>query len=163
MKRRDFLVGATSLILPTPALAQYATAPGARVTGIYVRKHRREMFLMHHDKVVAQYLIQLGSRPVGHKRQEGDGRTPEGRYRITHKNPNSAFHLSLGISYPNQQDIRQARQRNVSPGGDIFIHGRGPARKNTIDWTAGCIAVEDHEMDTVFRKVRAGIPIQIDP
>ncbi|TDA88068.1 hypothetical protein E0702_16775, partial [Halomonas marinisediminis] len=87
----------------------------------------------------------LGFAPHGHKQVEGDGKTPEGRYRIDRRNPNSSFHLSLGISYPNTADVARARAMGQSPGGNIFIHGQpnllGPQTEE--NWTAGCIAVTD--------------------
>jgi murein L,D-transpeptidase YafK len=119
------------------------------------------MFLMHKDLVIKSYTVQLGFAPTGHKRKKGDGRTPEGVYRITHRNPNSAFHLSLGVSYPNANDVKTAQKRGWNPGGDIFIHGRGENGRPGKDWTAGCIAVEDWEMEEIWQKVRPGTRIKI--
>ena len=92
---------------------------------IVVWKSQRRMALFHKKKHIKSYFIRLGFNPKGHKRKEGDGKTPEGSYWITHKNPNSSFHKSLGISYPNKQDKIYAEQNGFSPGKDIFIHG-GP-------------------------------------
>ena len=93
-----------------------------------------------------------------------DGRTPEGLYYITHRNPNSNFHLSLGISYPNARDREIARRLGRNPGGDIFIHGRGARISNPPpDWTRGCAAVTDTEMAEIFNLVRPGTPIFIKP
>ena len=106
------------------------------------------MYLFHGDKVLETYRIDLGFAPRGEKMVEGDGKTPEGLYKINRRNPNSKFHLSLGISYPNAKDKAQAAALGKSPGGDIFIHG---ARRKTSpigpDWTAGCISVENHEIE----------------
>ncbi len=97
---------------------------GPEVTRVVVMKTERKMYLMHHDKVLKSHDIDLGFAPAGHKQFEGDGRTPEGRYRIDRRNPDSSFHLSVGISYPNERDVAVARELGKSPGGDIFIHGQ---------------------------------------
>ena len=104
----------------------------------------------------------LGGAPVGHKRQQGDRRTPEGDYRITYRNDRSRFHLSLRISYPNEADRRQAAARGVDPGGDIMIHGATPPGSRT-DWTEGCIAVTNAEMEAVWQRVPVGTPVRIRP
>jgi murein L,D-transpeptidase YafK len=133
---------------------------GPEVTQVVVNKGDREMFLLHHRKVLKRYEVDLGFAPERHKNFEGDGRTPEGEYVIDRRNPNSSFHLSLGISYPNEADIAYAKAFGKSPGGDIFIHGEpnalavfGP------DWTAGCISVKNREMEDVYAMVRTGTPI----
>lgn len=137
---------------------------GPEVTRVIVEKGARRMHLMHHDQVLKSYRVQLGSNPIGHKRQRGDGRTPEGEYYIDRRNPRSRFHLSLGISYPNEADVAYAAARGVDPGGDIFIHGRGPNhRRARGDWTAGCIAVTDREMEVIYAMVLDGTPITILP
>jgi murein L,D-transpeptidase YafK len=121
------------------------------------------MYLLHNDKVLKKYNVSLGFTPEGHKQFEGDGKTPEGAYTITHRNPNSEFYLSLGVSYPNAQDRAFAAAQGKPPGGDIFIHG-GPNRKVTKrDWTAGCVAVTDRQMETVYAMVKPGTPILILP
>ena len=126
---------------------------GPEVTRIEVHKSTRRMYLLHHDQVLKGYHIELGFAPVGHKTQEGDGRTPEGRYYIDRRNANSAFYLSVGISYPNAADRAQAAALGVSPGGDIFIHGTPRAFRRKHDWTAGCIAVTDREMREIYAMV----------
>lgn len=137
---------------------------GPTVTRVIVNKGAREMFLMHNKRVLKSYSVGLGFAPKGHKAIEGDGRTPEGEYIIDRRNPNSQFHLSIGISYPNAQDIANARIIGKQPGGDIFIHGR-PKKyaKGGQDWTAGCIAVSDRQIEQVYRMVRNGTPITINP
>ena len=110
------------------------------------------------------YPIGLGFAPMGHKRFEGDGRTPEGSYVIDRRNPDSKFHLSVGISYPNEADMAYAAARGLDPGNDIFIHGgprRGIDSMDLRDWTAGCIAVTDREIEEIYTMVRDGTPIDI--
>ncbi|RGP37419.1 L,D-transpeptidase family protein [Pseudotabrizicola alkalilacus] len=141
--------------------SKFKTYNGPEVTSVQVHKGARKMYLLHHEKVLKTYDIALGFTPVGHKEFEGDGRTPEGTYIIDRRNPNSEFHLSIGISYPNQADREYAKSLGKSPGGDIFIHG-GPKRKvSRRDWTAGCIAVTDKEMERIYAMVKNGTPIQI--
>jgi murein L,D-transpeptidase YafK len=136
---------------------------GPEVTSVQVHKAARKMYLLHNGRVLESYDIALGFAPDGHKQFEGDGKTPEGAYYITHRNPNSRFHLSLGISYPNTADRAFAEQAGKSPGGDIFIHG-GPRRPTSRrDWTEGCIAVTDDEMEVIYSMVKPGTVIHILP
>lgn len=110
--------------------------------------------------------ISFGDDPAGHKQFEGDERTPEGRYTIDARNPNSAYHLSLRISYPNAQDRAFAERLGRSPGGDIFIHGQPntlPMGRLAGDWTDGCIAVSNQEMQELWDAVPDGTPIEIRP
>jgi murein L,D-transpeptidase YafK len=115
------------------------------------------------------YRVALGGNPVGPKRRRGDGKTPEGLYTITARNSGSAFHRSLRISYPNAADRARARRDGVNPGGDIMIHGlpngRGYIGKahRLVDWTDGCIAVTDEEIEEIWRLAPNGTPVQIDP
>ncbi|MDZ4096321.1 MAG: L,D-transpeptidase family protein [Paracoccaceae bacterium] len=140
------------------------TYNGPEVTSIQVHKGARQMYLLHEGKVLKTYKIALGFAPEGHKQIEGDGKTPEGTYFIDRRNPNSNFHLSLGVSYPNEQDIARALAAGEDPGGDIFVHGRSHWRDlNKGDWTAGCIAVRDAEMDEVYAMVKLGTTIHILP
>lgn len=140
---------------------------GPEITQIVVNKDARRMHFISGKQVVKSYDIGLGNAPVGHKQFEGDGKTPEGVYFIDRFNPQSRYHLSVGVSYPNPQDIAYADFVGRPPGGDIFIHGRGPegnqlAPKNR-DWTAGCIAVTDDEIEEIYPMLRAGVPIYINP
>lgn len=136
---------------------------GPEVTQIQVHKADRKMYLLHNDKVLKEYNVSLGFAPTGHKQFEGDGKTPEGAYRINYKNPNSEFHLSLKVNYPNAADRAYAASQGKSPGGDIFIHG-GPKKKvSRRDWTAGCVAVSDKQMETIYSMVNVGTPILILP
>lgn len=151
-------------VLASCAPSKFKTYNGPEVTQIYVRKSDRQMFLMHHDKVLKRYDIALGFAPEGHKQWEGDGRTPEGLYYIDRHNGNSAYHLSVGISYPNEFDVAWAETLGKQPGGDIFIHGRANAHRGKgWDWTAGCIAVKDDEIEDIYAMVRPGTPILIVP
>lgn len=144
--------------------SKFRTYNGPEVTSIQVQKANRKMYLLHHNQVLKDYDIALGFNPVGHKQFEGDGRTPEGTYFIDRRNPNSAYHLSLGISYPAPHDMAFAEEAGKSPGGDIFIHGRSNFRgTNKGDWTAGCIAVRDREMEVIYSMVKDGTPIYILP
>jgi murein L,D-transpeptidase YafK len=133
-----------------------------RADEIRVDKSERRMELLRGGKLLRSYRIALGDAPVGHKRQQGDERTPEGRYRITFRNDKSRFHLSLRVSYPNEADRAQARKRGVDPGGDIMIHGSTPPGY-TRDWTDGCIAVTDSEIEEIWKLVPVGTPITIQP
>jgi murein L,D-transpeptidase YafK len=140
------------------------TYKGEPVTSIEVYKAERKMLLLRGNKVLRKFDIALGFGPRGHKVFEGDGRTPEGLYYITHRQPQSRFHLSLGISYPNVKDKANAAAQGKEPGGEIFIHGRNKYRyKNYGDWTAGCIAVTDREMDFIYASVNPKTPIIIYP
>jgi murein L,D-transpeptidase YafK len=136
---------------------------GPEVTEVQVHKTDRKMYLIHNDRVLKSYDVALGFAPEGHKQFEGDGKTPEGSYYITHKNPNSDFHLSLGISYPNEADIAFAEAQDKDPGGEIFIHGGPNSRVSRRDWTWGCVAVSDKEMEVVYSMVEPGTPIHILP
>lgn len=136
---------------------------GPQVTRVIVYKGDRMMYLMHNDQVLESYEVELGFAPEGHKLEEGDGRTPEGEYIIDRRNPNSQWYLSIGISYPNEDDIAQARERGVSPGGDIFIHGTPRPFRRDADWTVGCIAVSNAEMRQIYAMVENGTPISVYP
>lgn len=159
---RFFLVVAL-VLLTSCASPKFRSYDGPEVTQLLVMKSERKLYLLNKRAVLRVYDIELGFAPEGHKTTEGDGKTPEGTYWIDRRNPNSAFHLSLGISYPNQQDRAQARARGVSPGGDIFIHGESSKRADGSDWTAGCIAVTDAEMEEIFAMVQNGTMIHISP
>jgi murein L,D-transpeptidase YafK len=137
---------------------------GPEVTAVVVHKADRRMYLISNKLVVEEFKIGLGGNPVGDKKYEGDGKTPEGLYHINRRNPNSQYYLSLGISYPNDQDRAEAAALGKEPGGDIFIHGRdGKNRGRGKDWTAGCIAVKDGQIEKVYSMVRVGTPIWIKP
>jgi murein L,D-transpeptidase YafK len=143
---------------PAPAVISRA-----RADHVVVGKSSRSMYLMRNGTAFRKYRVALGFAPDGHKTRDSDGRTPEGQYWIDRRNPRSAFFLSLGISYPNEADVARARMMGVNPGGNIFIHGEpndGRFARGT-DWTAGCIAVSNQEMEEVWATVPTGIPITI--
>lgn len=139
----------------------------AKVDLIFVSKKHRKMALYEHYKLVAAYDVALGSNPVGHKQFEGDGKTPEGTYRIVSKRIHPKFHKSLKISYPNRRDEKFARSQGLSPGGEILIHGlkesfkwAGPLH-DWMDWTQGCVAVTNSEMDEIYDLVQVGTTVII--
>lgn len=157
--------GATSAPPQPPPVA------GVQADYVLVEKAARRMTLWRDRQVLRQYEIRLGLNPVGHKQHEGDKRTPEGLYSINGRNPDSRFHLSLGISYPERWDVIMAAQRGLDPGGAIVIHGLpdgvDPARALSIhragDWTDGCIALTNGEIEEVWSLVPDGTPIEILP
>jgi murein L,D-transpeptidase YafK len=146
-----------------------APPAGQRADLIRVDKSERRMELLRQGEVIRSYRVSLGANPRGHKQQEGDERTPEGRYHIDSRNPRSKFHKSLHISYPDARDRAAARKHGVSPGGAIMIHGMpngwGWAAPflGLWDWTDGCIAVSDAEMNEIWSAVTTGTPIEIQP
>lgn len=147
----------------TAAQAAYIPTRGPRASVVVVSKRNRVLELRSGDRLLKRYRIHLGFEPVGTKVMSGDGRTPEGQYFIDRRNPRSDFYLSLGVSYPNAMDVARARALGVKPGGDIMIHG-GPRRaqdQRRKDWTAGCIAVTDPEIEEIWSMVPTGTPIVI--
>jgi murein L,D-transpeptidase YafK len=155
---------AVLIALSACAPSKFRSYNGPEVTQVIVYKAEREMEFWHNDRLLRSFKVDLGGNPIGHKQREGDMRTPEGDYIIDRRNPNSRFHLSLGIDYPNESDREFARQNGWRPGGDIFIHGRGPRHQDSSgDWTEGCIAVTDREMEDIYAMVRDGTPIRILP
>ncbi|MEM7711022.1 MAG: L,D-transpeptidase family protein [Pseudomonadota bacterium] len=138
------------------------TYVGPQVTRIQIQKADRRMYLLHEHTIVQAYDVQLGFTAEGPKQFSGDGKTPEGRYHIDRRNPNSSFYLSIGIDYPNAADRAFAAAQGRSPGGDIFIHGWGDKRrKASADWTAGCIAVKNRELLDIYAMVGTGTPVDI--
>ena len=134
-----------------------------------VLKAPRRLLLLRGDRVLREYAIALGANPTGPKRRHGDGRTPEGRYRIESRVEDSRFHRALRVSYPNPDDLDFARRAEIAPGGDVMIHGLpdgegwiGDAHRE-YDWTNGCIAVTDDEMSEIWELVDDGTPIEIRP
>ena len=136
---------------------------------VVVEKSRRELVIYSGELLLKTYKIALGNNPRGHKQEEGDSRTPEGQYVIDFRNLQSSYHLSLHISYPNEVDKTRAAKRGVSPGGDIFIHGLAPtfawvgSMHIASDWTDGCIAVSNWEIEELWRVIPDGTPIEIRP
>lgn len=142
--------------------------PG-RADKILVEKAKRQLHLIREGKILKTYPIALGGNPLGTKTEEGDQKTPEGLYFIDGRNPDSAYHLSLRISYPNAADKAQAKARGVSAGFDIMIHGRPNGSTSpdsphwARDWTAGCVAVDDAQIEEIWASVSDGTPIEIRP
>jgi len=143
--------------------SKFRTYNGPQVTQINVYKSSRTLQLLHHNRVLETFEFELGFAPAGHKTFEGDGRTPEGYYFIDRRNPNSEFHLSLGISYPDAEDLARALEMELDPGGDIFIHGTPQMFRGKDDWTAGCIAVSNRDMEKIYAMVQTGTRIAIYP
>ena len=139
------------------------------VDKVLIEKKSRRLTLIANGEAIKIYSIALGGNPVGPKERQGDNKTPEGNYFIESRNRHSGYHLSLRISYPNARDKKRAKELGVSPGGDIMIHGA----KNDlswigdfhaeIDWTQGCIAVTNKEMEEIARLVPNGTPVEIRP
>ncbi|MBS1302473.1 L,D-transpeptidase family protein [Loktanella sp. SALINAS62] len=165
LTRRFAILGALGAFLSACAgkPARFLTYDGPPVTRIQVFKTQRIIQLLHKNQLLKQYNMEMGFTPDGHKVFEGDGRTPEGAYLIDRRNPNSRFHLSLGISYPNSRDIAAARALGKEPGGDIFIHGTPQNYLGEKDWTWGCIAVTNAEMEEIYAMVSKGTQIFIYP
>lgn len=159
------------IVAAAASAANTAAAAGAsaeKANRILVDKSERTLVLFSEGRPIRSYPISLGMNPVGHKRYEGDKRTPEGIYLIDGKNPNSAYHLSLHISYPNELDVRTARERGWDPGGQIMIHGLPTgliktSAKYEFDWTDGCIAVSNAAIEEIWRLVDEGTLIEITP
>jgi murein L,D-transpeptidase YafK len=139
------------------------------VDNILVRKRERRLYLMRQGEILRTYKIALGLSPSGHKLQEGDFRTPEGKYRLIRRNPRSDFFLSLEVSYPNEEDVARAKHLGVSPGGAIMIHGLPNSPRKTIDyylnndWTDGCIAVSNSDMVEIWMMTPPNTTIEILP
>ena len=139
------------------------------VDSIVVVKRFRKMYAFGDGKLLKVYRVALGEHPVGAKHFEGDRKTPEGIYHITQRNPNSTYHKSLRISYPNDNDRRYARAHGQSTGGDVMVHGQPNGKESddetwvTQDWTWGCIAVFNRDIDELYRFVKIGAVINILP
>ena len=156
------------LLLVTACAAPQVVQPhGQQADFVLVDKSDRVLELYRDGRLLKRYTgIALGDAPAGHKRFEGDERTPEGRYTIDTRNPASAYHLSLRIDYPNAVDREYAAARGRSPGGDIFIHGQpngSPIARLPGDWTDGCIAVSNAEIAELWGTIADGTPIEIRP
>ena len=137
------------------------------VDRIVIEKGKRTMAVYRDGEILKRYAIGLGFEPVGDKVQQGDGKTPEGIFRIDRRNDKSSFHLSLGINYPRPEDRAEAAALGVSPGGDIFIHGQPNRLPDNMmipgDWTEGCVAVTNAEIEELFRYTPMGTEVEIRP
>ena len=157
----------TLLLLLTPGLALSGDFPVADL--VIIEKAARKLHLLQDGEIFRTFRIALGIQPVGDKKREGDFRTPEGRYLLDSRNPNSEYFLSIHISYPDALDRREAQELGVEPGGAIMIHGqpnvptRSEAYYRTQDWTNGCIAVSNSDMIDIWLMTGDDTPIEIRP
>jgi len=160
-------VMAAALFVPPGRVAMPPPPLTGQIDRIVVEKSARRMQLMQDGRAVRSYRIALGFAPAGDKVRQGDGRTPEGEFRIDRRNSASAFHLSLGLDYPQPDDRARAAAGGYSPGGDIFIHGQPNALPEGFklrgDWTAGCIAVTNAEMREIWAVTPIGTVVEIRP
>jgi murein L,D-transpeptidase YafK len=171
MKALSFAGTSLLLLLLVTAFNNYFPSrpldPSKKIDRIVVKKSRRIMEVYCGSDLLKAYRIPLGPSPSGHKENEGDGKTPEGKYHISMKNPNSRYYLSLRISYPAGKDKERASKTGSSPGGDIMIHGLkfGATGKLHLlrDWTQGCIAVTNREIEELYGLVETGTEIEILP
>ena len=158
------LVAAAALIWLRPPAN---LPPIDAIDRIVIEKSARRISLFFNGKVLRSYPVALGTSPVGDKTRQGDNRTPEGVFSINHKNETSAFHLSLGLDYPQAADIERARVGGYDPGGDIMIHGQPNALPADSmipgDWTAGCIAVSNAQMAEIFAATPIGTEVEVRP
>lgn len=157
-----------ALVLVLMPVAE-AGLPGFKADMVIVAKKDRRLLIVHRDKIVRQFKVALGANPVGHKLRRGDGKTPEGAYSLSEKRQHSQFYRAIRISYPSAEDRKLAAIRGVDPGGDIMIHGQ-PNRSRVpeeftwkLDWTRGCIAVTNKEMDELWAMIDEGTRIVILP
>ena len=154
-------------LLLTPALIEAGEFPVADL--VVIEKGARKLHLLRDGEIFKTFRVALGIQPVGDKKKEGDFRTPEGRYLLDRRNPNSDFFLSIHISYPNASDRREAASMGVDPGGAIMIHGqpnaptRSEAYYRTQDWTNGCVAVSNSDMIDIWLMTGDNTPIEIRP
>lgn len=163
------LAVAVCLYVPARLLAADKLPTNAKADRVLVLKKERKLLLLANGQTLKTYSIALGGDPIGPKTREGDHKTPEGIYVLDRRNAKSRFYRSIHISYPDAKDRAHAQQLGVSPGGDVMVHGLpngygwiGSAHR-LHDWTDGCIAVTDHEMDEIWRAVPDGTPIEIRP
>jgi murein L,D-transpeptidase YafK len=136
---------------------------------VRVVKSERRLYLMKNGEILDDFHVAFGGNPKGHKERRGDQRTPEGRYVLDWKNDKSKYHLSIHVSYPNAADRAHARKLGVDPGGDIMVHGQPNGKEaftwitQRFNWTDGCIALSNKNMDKVWAAVDPGTPIVIEP
>lgn len=159
------VLGLAVVLLILPFSAIYA----AKIDAILVDKSDSKLYLKSKGQIVKAYHVAFGANPKGHKQQEGDERTPEGLYFLDYKNAASGYYKSIHISYPNKRDKQQAKLRGVNPGGAVMIHGQKNGwgwlgfLTQLFNWTNGCIALKDADMEEVWQAVKVGTPIQIQP
>ena len=173
MRRRALLAGVALLLLPATAVADDFIDPpllgDVAADRLLVEKGARQLTLFAGGQILKVYHVALGRQPVGPKRRRGDQRTPEGLYRIDGRGTRTNYHLALHISYPDAADRARAAQAGFSPGGSVLIHGLPKGwwflghRHLKYNWTDGCIAVTDAEIEEIWRVVPDGTPIEIRP
>ncbi len=145
------------------------SAQGTDIDHVLVKKSELKMYLISNGVKIKEYSIALGANPKGHKEKEGDERTPEGKYLLDYKKSDSSFYKAIHISYPNEEDKAKAKEKGVNPGGLIMIHGQKNGLgwlswlSQNFNWTNGCVAVTNSEMDEIWNLVKAGTPIEILP
>jgi murein L,D-transpeptidase YafK len=168
MKKSFTITGTLALLAVILTTAQSFAALKV-ADRVIVLKEQRRLILLHQGEVLRSYRVSLGRHPKGRKSCSGDSRTPEGNYILDYRNPHSRYYRSIHISYPNSADIASARKTGLDPGGNIMIHGlpRGfedlGDLQSLVDWTKGCIAVSNEEMDEIWSMVPDGTPIDIRP
>jgi murein L,D-transpeptidase YafK len=164
--RLAFVLFLLPLVFAAPAPAP---RPGPKADRIAIVKSARTMTLVSGGQVLKKYLVALGTAPAGAKQRQGDHKTPEGLYVINAKYPHSQFHMALQISYPNEADRARAWKAGVNPGGSILIYGIGEkygwvgSRHREVDWTEGCVAVTNEEIEEIWKLVEVGTPVEIRP
>lgn len=170
MKRRGLAACALALVLCASGRASHDNAaPPQKADRIVIVKSTRTLTLMSRGQVLKTYRVALGGDPVGPKEKAGDKKTPEGEYVIDSKNAQSRFHLALHISYPNAADGERARKLGAKPGGGVEIHGLESkyawvgSLQRYVNWTAGCIAVTNQEIEEIWPLVAIGTPVEIQP
>jgi murein L,D-transpeptidase YafK len=163
-------IAALTTVAVCEDISRLEPAPGDRLADhVVVVKSARTLTLYSRGQVLKTYKVALGGNPIGPKQYQGDHKTPEGEYILDMKNSHSQFHLSLHVSYPNAADRLRARKVGLDPGGAIMIHGlpRGyewlGSQQSHVDWTEGCIAVSNPEIEEIWRLVPVGTPIEIKP
>lgn len=167
--RRRFLVIVLLLFSALYLSADSTSSVRTKVDRVIVHKEERTLTLLSDGRPLKTYKVALGGEPVGAKVRQGDHKTPEGTYVLDHRNAHSSFYRSIHISYPSAQDRARAKKLGVSPGGDIYLHGLpngwGAIGKAHLlrDWTDGCIAVTNEEMDEIWAAVSDGTVIEIKP
>lgn len=158
-----------TLSLTLTCLSFNSMADIGNIDRVVVYKSKAQMQLFWAGKLITQYKIAMGDNPVGHKYQEGDQRTPEGIYELDYKKADSAYYKAIHISYPNQADRFRAEALGINPGGMIMIHGQKPDAELTpeqaqqINWTDGCIAITNDQIDQLWQAISIGTPIEIWP
>lgn len=160
---------AVALLVATTMVASPTVVAVEKADLVRVKKSEGKLYLLRAGVPLANFPVVFGAQPKGHKQKEGDERTPEGRYVLDYKKADSAFFKAIHISYPNAQDLARAKQQGVNPGGAIMIHGQrnglgwlAPIAQ-LMNWTNGCIALTDKDMQAVWEAVDPGTPIELEP